>query len=488
MSPRLSLSEVFLRTQTDERLCALAGAGHPRAFAVLVERHRGPLLRAAVRVGGRERAEDVVQEALLRAWRALAAGTRVEHVPAWLHRIVRNTAVSQLAREQGLSEPLPQELADPHPLADAIDARRLAHDLLARIAELPDRQRTALVETEFAGRSREAIAAELGLTEGAVRQLVHRARSTVRIAATALTPFPLATWVARRGSAPGATGSLAGVAHSSASRSGLLEILGAGSAAGTGALVKGGAAIIAAGALAGGLAWRELDHAHAHLNAGRGTAAARLGSAPWRMRHPSPGARLVASEGARFTSAARDGLRPRSARELRPREPTLAIVAQASGGVATGTPGSAALTGAGAGQGSGGLGSAPVGAPGAGADGAGDQSRSGDTNQAADAGESQDLTQSADSGGTTGSSDGSPTGGTSDQSNTNEAGTSDSPAAGGSSDTGTPSTTTSDASASGTGSGDAATSSSAGATSSPTGGSGTSTDSTTTAATGGSGD
>jgi RNA polymerase sigma factor (sigma-70 family) len=230
---------------------------------MLVERHHGALLHTAGKVVGTQRAEDVVQEALLRAFRALAAGTRVEHFQAWLHQIVRNTAVNQLAGDPAQAGPLPVDLADRAPVGPSFDDRLVARDVLAQIAALPERQRTALVETELQGRSRRDIAADLDLTEGAVRQLVHRARRAVRVAMTAFTPYPLAAWVAHRGAGAGSVEGLARIAPPPGSgRTGVFEGLTAGSAAGGGALLKGGATVIAVSALGGGLAWRTLTDGH----------------------------------------------------------------------------------------------------------------------------------------------------------------------------------------------------------------------------------
>lgn len=449
MSPRFSLSEMFLRTQTDERLCALVSDGHSRAFAVLVERHRVTLLRAAGRVGGPQRAEDVVQEALLRAWRALAAGTRVEHVPAWLHQIVRNTALNHLASARGLEEPLPDELADPQQLADAIAARQMAHDLLARIAELPNRQRTALVETELAGRSREAIAADLGLSEGAVRQLVHRARSSVRVAMTAITPFPLAAWIARRGVAPGAVDRLAGLPHGGAARSPLLEALGGGSAAGTGVLLKGGAAIIAAGALGGGLAWRELSHTHAHRRvhhaaAAPGHTAAAAGSAS------TPGAAQLLAAGV-VPAAARSQPAPGGStrRSVLTLGTNRANATALAGGTGTGGGLAASSTPTGTRSPSGPL--MPSGG-----------SRSGDSGGSSGSTDTSGSKGSTDTGGSSGSSDTGGSGGTT-----------------GSTDASSSGTTTSSGSGSASGSGDTTTGGGADATSSRDG-SGTSSGTSTT--------
>ncbi len=64
-------------------------------------------------------------------------------------------------------------------------------EALAEIARLPSRQHEALVAIAIQGRSRSEVAERMGLSEGAVRQLVHRARETLRSAVTAVTPFPL---------------------------------------------------------------------------------------------------------------------------------------------------------------------------------------------------------------------------------------------------------------------------------------------------------
>src|SRR3954453_20841683 len=96
MSPRLA--DALLRSQSDERLVALAREGRERAFTTLVERHREPLLAFAGRLGGAERAEDVVQQALLQAWAALQRGAKVGHAKGWLHQIVRHAAFKATAR------------------------------------------------------------------------------------------------------------------------------------------------------------------------------------------------------------------------------------------------------------------------------------------------------------------------------------------------------------------------------------------------------
>ncbi len=188
---------VLLRTQSDERLVALARAGHERAFEVIVQRYRGLLLRSARRYLSDARAEDAVQQAFLAAWSALQRGDEVRDLRPWLYRIVHNTALNALRASGYDDAELPDGLAVS---VDEVERREDARDALSGLAALPVRQREALLRVAVEGRPQGEVARELGVSEGAVRQLVHRARLTLRAAATAVVPLPLASWAA------GATG------------------------------------------------------------------------------------------------------------------------------------------------------------------------------------------------------------------------------------------------------------------------------------------
>ena len=190
MSPWLS--DLFLSSQSDERLVSLAGAGHARAFAVIVERYRPELHAHARRMSSDGRAEDIVQQTFLSAFTALRSGTEVQHLRGWLYQIARNAATRVYgSRDASLDE----VSATGEPLEDVVQERALALNALFEVGRLPDRQREALVGT-VQGRRRAEIARSMGLSEGAVRQLVHRARVSVRAAVTALTPYPLTRWIA----------------------------------------------------------------------------------------------------------------------------------------------------------------------------------------------------------------------------------------------------------------------------------------------------
>src|SRR3954462_2926994 len=200
----ISPSTVLLRTQSDERLVVLARAGHERAFELIVERYRGPLLRASRRYLPEARAEDALQQALIAAWSALQRGDEGRDLRAWLYRIVHNTALNQLRVAGYDYAELDEALRGSEAPQEEMERRAVVRQTLTGLAALPDRQREALLQIAVEGRSQEEVARELGVSEGAVRQLVHRARLTLRAATTALIPMPLAEWAAAAGASGGA--------------------------------------------------------------------------------------------------------------------------------------------------------------------------------------------------------------------------------------------------------------------------------------------
>ncbi len=235
------LSSTLLRTQSDARLLALASRGYEKAFEAIVERYRRPLYRWCRRFLPEARAEDAVQTAFLKAWSSLREGTEVGDLKPWLYRIARNAALDN-ARKAGydyveLTEAL---RLGPAP-EEALERRRVMRETLTGVAGLPANQREALLRTA-AGHSRSEIARELDVSEGAVRQLVHRARAALRAAATVLTPLPFASWAAAMGTEAGAP---------TAQRIAELAA-GAGSAGIASAAIKTGTVVVAAGVLVAG--------------------------------------------------------------------------------------------------------------------------------------------------------------------------------------------------------------------------------------------
>ncbi len=167
-------------TLSDERLAKLSADGIDSAFAMIVLRHRRTLVCHCAELVGQADAEEVVQETLLRAYLALARGESVNHVGPWLRTIAHNAAVNLLrarAARPAISshEPEPELIA-----GDTFERRESLREVVRALEELPERQRQALVMRELEGRSYAEIEARLKASNGAVRQLLNRARATVR--------------------------------------------------------------------------------------------------------------------------------------------------------------------------------------------------------------------------------------------------------------------------------------------------------------------
>lgn len=219
------LSTALLRAQSDERLLLLVREGQERAFDAIVDRYRKPLQRYCQRALSPPRAEDVVQQVMVKAWLALRDGTDVRSLRPWLYRIARTTMLDNAETPGYDYSELERSLLSPGGPESELEQQTVIRRTLASLAALPDSQREALLRTALEGQSRAQIAEALGVSEGAVRQLVHRARASIRAAATALTPLPLVSWLASTGSSTagtalenGATGSIgiAGIAKTSA--------------------------------------------------------------------------------------------------------------------------------------------------------------------------------------------------------------------------------------------------------------------------------
>jgi RNA polymerase sigma-70 factor, ECF subfamily len=183
------LAGLALRCQPDSRLVGLSREGQTRAFEEIVRRYRGPLVSFAGAIVPADRAEDVVQEALARAHAALVASQAEVKLKPWLYAIVRNRALNDL-RDEPTHAHL-DESFDGVPQPPEVAARRsqLAA-LIARVKDLPPAQRDALVQRELEGRSHREIGVALGVTPGAVRGLIFRARTALRDGAGMLIPMP----------------------------------------------------------------------------------------------------------------------------------------------------------------------------------------------------------------------------------------------------------------------------------------------------------
>jgi len=167
----------------DDTLLARAGAGDQRAFRLLVSRHLHRSLSLARRMtGSAAEAEDVAQEAFLRAWQKAAAWrTGDARFSTWLYRVVVNLCLDR-RRRKPLS---PLEAAgDPSDPAPSVELRLVEGERTRLIADalsaLPERQRAALVLSYYEEMSNIAAAEVLGVSVSALESLLVRARKALR--------------------------------------------------------------------------------------------------------------------------------------------------------------------------------------------------------------------------------------------------------------------------------------------------------------------
>lgn len=195
-----ALPPSMLAGMGDDTLVGLIAAGSDDAFAALDERYRRRLVRFARGFvpGGQADAEDVVQEAMVRAVRALRNGSRPDSLGPWLHRITRNCALDLTASRR--RHPVVELVDHAHPPAEdagaAVERSLGMRGLVADVGRLPDTQRSALVLRELEGRSYVDIADELNTTVPAVKSLLVRARAGLKRArddrrVAAWLPLPL---------------------------------------------------------------------------------------------------------------------------------------------------------------------------------------------------------------------------------------------------------------------------------------------------------
>lgn len=175
-------------TQTEQKTVSKAAAGDRMAFRELVLEHSHAMFRLAWRLCGDEStAEDIVQDAFIKAWRKIGDFRMQSSFRSWLHRITVNTAMDHLrkqSRQRKFEAPEPEweriEQASELPRHDLeIDVQAETRVALMTLSE---QERSALLLKHFEGHSIKEIANILNLSSGACKQTVFRAVKKMRVA------------------------------------------------------------------------------------------------------------------------------------------------------------------------------------------------------------------------------------------------------------------------------------------------------------------
>jgi len=175
---------------------ASARAGDREAFGKLVELHQDAVMTIAYRVTGhRDDAEDVAQQAFLKAFRSITGFTGRSSFRTWLITIATNTARTLASHRRalkrsgpvvrieggqerdGLDPPSPKGREDPEEHTLRVEFKAAVE---GAIASLDAEARAAVVMRDLAGESYDAIAAALDLPVGTVKSRIHRARLELR--------------------------------------------------------------------------------------------------------------------------------------------------------------------------------------------------------------------------------------------------------------------------------------------------------------------
>ena len=165
-----------------------SGSTETQLMKLLYDEHAVALWRYAIRLtGDRSRAEDVVQETLLRAWQHPEVTSDADRpARAWLFTVARNMIIDErrsprFRREFGVGESAVLEHRGPDAGTDEVDAALDRLLLRAAMAQLSPDHRSVIRRAYYLGRTTAQIAAELEIAEGTVKSRLHYAIRALRL-------------------------------------------------------------------------------------------------------------------------------------------------------------------------------------------------------------------------------------------------------------------------------------------------------------------
>ena len=189
----LPMPQMPARPDSDADLVARLQRGDETAFEAIVRAHSGRLLSVARRfLGNNEDAQDAVQDAFIRAFKAIHTFEARAQLHTWLHRILVNTALMKLRERrrrptESIDDLLPSYSADGHQTvasrdwSDAVLERKETAGIVRQaIARLPDQYREVLVLRDIEEKDTAEAAEILGTTSNVVKVRLHRARQALR--------------------------------------------------------------------------------------------------------------------------------------------------------------------------------------------------------------------------------------------------------------------------------------------------------------------
>lgn len=185
--PRMDLAErpprEFTAENSDDGLLSRIAEGDRRAFAQLMDRHIDRAHGLAKRVlGNKSDAEDVVQDAFMKVWQKAGQWQPGRaQFSTWLYRVVVNRCLDLKRKPVNTALDNVAEQSDDRPDAyEDIAARQRQAEIAAAVANLPERQRTAIALSYTAGMSNAQAAETMEISVKAFESLLVRAKRELR--------------------------------------------------------------------------------------------------------------------------------------------------------------------------------------------------------------------------------------------------------------------------------------------------------------------
>lgn len=176
---------------SDDQLVARAQAGDNRAFDLLIRKYQHKVIKLVARYVNTADAQDVAQEAFIKAYRALPGFKGNSAFYTWLYRISINTAKNYLVARSRRPASQDIDIADAEAFGHMdrfseqdtpealLESEEIRDAVIAAIQDLPEDLRTAIMLRELDGMSYEEIAQSMDCPVGTVRSRIFRARSAI---------------------------------------------------------------------------------------------------------------------------------------------------------------------------------------------------------------------------------------------------------------------------------------------------------------------
>jgi RNA polymerase sigma-70 factor, ECF subfamily len=183
--------EAVAALEQDAQLMLRVGEGDDTSFALLLERHRGPVVHFLYRmVQNQAVSEELAQEVFLRVYRSRSTYEPTAKFTTWLFRIATHVALNSIRdgkKEKGHesldveTEGMERQVADRQPTVEQEMVRNVKlREVRQAIEALPAKQRAAVLMHKYEGLDYAQIAAVLSCSESAVKSLLFRAYESLR--------------------------------------------------------------------------------------------------------------------------------------------------------------------------------------------------------------------------------------------------------------------------------------------------------------------